>query len=78
VIFLKPNANQLSCVVALNQPETEGARARVKKYAQGLQSIRKAAQFVEVMFADEAFTKENGMLRPNLKIDRKAVAAKYG
>ncbi len=78
VIFLKPGANQLSCVVALHEPETDGARARVKKYAQGLQSIRKAAQFVEVVFADEAFTKENGMLRPNLKLDRKAIAAKYG
>jgi long-chain acyl-CoA synthetase len=78
VIFLKPDAAQLSCVVALHQPEAEGARGRVKKYAQGLQSIRKAVQFVDVVFADEAFTKENGMLRPNLKIDRKAVAAKYG
>lgn len=78
VIFLKPNAVQLSCVVALHQPEADGARGRIKKYAQGLQSIRKAAQFVDVVFADEAFTRENGMLRPNLKIDRKAVAAKYG
>ncbi len=78
VIFLKPGANQLSCVVALHQPEAEGARARVKKFAQGPQSIRKAAQFVEVVFADDAFTKDNGMLRPNLKLDRKAIAAKYG
>lgn len=77
VAFLKPGASQLSCVVALHQPETDGARSRVKKYAQGLQSIRKAAQFVEVIFADDAFTKENGMLRPNLKLDRKAIAAKY-
>jgi long-chain acyl-CoA synthetase len=77
VVFLKPGANQLSCVVALHQPETEDARARVRKFAQGLQSIRKAAQFVEVVFSDEAFTKENGMLRPNLKLDRKAIAAKY-
>ena len=28
--------------------------------------------------ADAAFTRENGMLRPNLKLDRKAIAAKYG
>ena len=78
VVFLKPNATQLSCVVALHQPETEGARGRVKKFAQGLPSIRKAIQFVDVVFAEEPFTRENGMLRPNLKLDRKAIAAKYG
>ena len=78
VVFLKPNATQLSCVVALAQPETEGARGRVKKFAQGLPSIRKAIQFVDVVFAEEPFTRENGMLRPNLKLDRKAIAAKYG
>jgi hypothetical protein len=32
---------------------------------------------VEVIFADAPFTTQNGMLRPNMKIDRKAVAAKY-
>jgi len=53
------------------------ARARVKKFASGLQSIKKAAQFVEVVFADTPFTKENGMLRPNLKIDRKNIVARY-
>ena len=55
----------------------DGARARVKKYAAGLQSTKKIAQFVEVIFADAPFTRENGMLRPNLKLDRKAIAAKY-
>ncbi len=78
VIFLKPGAAQLSCVADLNRPETEGARERVKKYVAGLQSTRKAAQFVDVIFTDEPFSKENGMLRPNLKIDRKGIAARYG
>jgi long-subunit acyl-CoA synthetase (AMP-forming) len=78
VVFLKPGATHLTCVVALNQPEPDGARARVKKCAAGLSSTKGAAQFVEVVFADEPFTRENGMLRPNLKLDRKAIAAKYG
>lgn len=78
VVFLKPGATHLTCVAALNQPETDGARARVKKYASGLSSAKGAAQFVEVVFADTPFTRENGMLRPNLKLDRKAVAARYG
>ena len=77
VIFLKANSAQLTAVVTLIQPEAEGARARVKKHVAGLKSARKIAQFVDVIFADEPFTRENGMLRPNLKLDRKAIAAKY-
>jgi long-subunit acyl-CoA synthetase (AMP-forming) len=77
VIFLKPDAAHLTCVVDLHHPEDQGARARVKKFVNGLQSTRKAAQFVEVVFADTPFSKENGMLRPNLKIDRKQIVARY-
>jgi long-subunit acyl-CoA synthetase (AMP-forming) len=65
-------------VVALQQPELDGARERVKKYAAGLRSIKKIAQFIDVIYADEIFTRENGMLRPNMKLDRKAIVAKYG
>lgn len=78
VVFLKAGASQLTCVVALQQPELDGARERVKKYASGLSSIKKIAQFINVIYADEIFTRENGMLRPNMKLDRKAIAAKYG
>jgi long-subunit acyl-CoA synthetase (AMP-forming) len=77
IIFLKPDAAHLTCVVDLHNPKDEEAKARVKKFVGGLQSTKKAAQFVEVIFADEAFTKENGMLRPNLKIDRKNIVARY-
>lgn len=78
VVFLKPQATQLTCVVALAQPEADGAQARVRKYAAALKSTKGAAQFVSVVFADGPFTRENGMLRPNLKLDRKAIAARYG
>lgn len=77
VIFLKPDAANLTCIVDLHHPEDEEARARVKKFVGGLQSTKKAAQFVEVIFADTPFTLENGMLRPNLKIDRKQIVARY-
>ena len=76
VIFLKPDSNHLVCVVDLAVPGDE-AKARVKKFANSLPSAKKAAQFVDVIFASEPFTKENGMLRPNLKIDRKAIGARY-
>ena len=77
VICLKLHATHLSCVVDLVPPGGEEARKRVTKFANNLPSAKKAAQFVEVVFADEPFTRDNGMLRPNLKIDRKAIAARY-
>ena len=77
VICFKPHATHLSCVVDLVPPGGEDARARVKKFANSLPSAKKAAPFVEVVFADEPFSRDNGMLRPNLKIDRKAILARY-
>ncbi len=77
MIFLKPHSTQLTAVVALAEPQSEEARARVKKHVAGLKSTRKVAQFVDVIFADGPFTSENGGLRPNLKLDRKAIAARY-
>jgi long-chain acyl-CoA synthetase len=78
VIFLKPHAAHLTCIVALNDPADQDAKPRVKKFVDGLKSTKKAAQFVEVIFSDGPFTKENGLLRPNLKIDRKQIVAQYG
>jgi long-chain acyl-CoA synthetase len=77
VIYLKRDASHLTCVVDVCPPDSEEARARIRKYVDGLTSTRKAAQFVELVFAAEPFSKDNGMLRPNLKIDRKAIAARY-
>jgi hypothetical protein len=31
----------------------------------------------EVLFAEVPFSIENGMLRPNLKLDRRGIAAKF-
>jgi long-subunit acyl-CoA synthetase (AMP-forming) len=77
VIFLKRDASHLTCIVDVNPPDGDEARARIRKYVDGLKSTKKAAQFVELIFAGDIFSKDNGMLRPNLKIDRKAIAARY-
>ena len=77
VIFLKAHSTHLTCVVDMVPPGDGEARARVSKFANSLPAAKKAAQFVEVIFAAEPFTTQNGMLRPNLKIDRKAIGARY-
>ena len=75
-VFLKPGAPTLTCVAALNPPAGEAARARVRDFVRGMKSTR-AAQISEVLFADTPFSTANGMLRPNLKLDRRAIAAKF-
>jgi len=77
VIFMRPDAAHLTCVVELVQPATDDAKARVTKYINSMPAAKKAAPFVEVIVADAPFTTQNGMLRPNMKIDRKAIAARY-
>ena len=75
-VFLKRGAPTLTCVVALTQPQSEGAETRVGQFVRRMKTT-KAAQIGDVIFADAAFSTENGMLRPNLKLDRRGIAAKY-
>lgn len=68
----------LSCIVSLNNAQDIGAMERVRKLVSGLAATQSAARFMNVVFAPEAFSTENGMLRPNMKIDRRRIVAKYG
>ena len=77
VVFQKSGAPHLSCVVSLAKPPSDDVKRRVKKFVSAMQTTRKASQFVEVIFSDSPFSRENGMLRPNMKIDRRRVAAQY-
>jgi long-chain acyl-CoA synthetase len=77
VVFLG-RAAQLRCVVSLNNPADEAAKARVRQFACGLKTARNATSHLGVVFSDVPFTRENGLLRPNMKIDRKSIVARYG
>ncbi len=77
VVFLG-HGPHLSCIVSLNNVQDIDAMARVRKLVSGLAATQNAARFMSVVFAPEAFSTENGMLRPNMKIDRRKIVAKYG
>src|SRR6185437_1388369 len=70
VILAKPGDAQLVAVVALAHPSAE-AEERVKKFAAQIPSARKVAPIGRVVFAPEPFSAANGMLRPNMKLDRR-------
>jgi long-chain acyl-CoA synthetase len=74
-VFLKPGSAMLTCVASLNHADDD-ARARTRAYVRNLKST-KQAQIGEVIFLDAPFFVENGLLRPNLKLDRRAIAAKF-
>lgn len=75
-VFARRGGNSLIAVVALTQPGPE-AEARVRKFANALPSVRKSVPIGEFIFSAEPFTAQNGMLRPNLKLDRRGIAAKF-
>jgi long-subunit acyl-CoA synthetase (AMP-forming) len=63
-------------VVVPGQGEAEGVSTRIRKYADDMMTGRKV-RIGEILFAEEPFSTQNGLLRPNLKLNRKAIAAKY-
>ncbi len=75
-MFLKPGSATLVPRGELNQPE----RTRPGPCAQFVaehDQHHESSQIGEVIFTDAPFSIENGMLRPNLKLDRRAIAAKF-
>jgi len=77
VVFQRSGAPHLSCVVSLAKPPTDDVKRRVENFVKNMRSTRKTSQFVEVIFSEGPFSRENGMLRPNMKIDRRRVTAQY-
>ncbi len=76
VIFQKPGLSHLTCVVVAGEDRSESAVQRIRKYVDVTMAGKKV-RIGEIAFAEEPFSKENGMLRPNLKLNRKGIAAKY-
>ncbi|MBN9555530.1 MAG: AMP-binding protein [Alphaproteobacteria bacterium] len=76
VVFQKPGASHLTCVVVQGQDRSEDAARRIHRHVEAATAGKKV-KVGEIKFADEAFSRENGMLRPNMKLNRKGIAARY-
>jgi long-subunit acyl-CoA synthetase (AMP-forming) len=76
VVLSRPGTTELVAVVCLAHPGPE-AQARVRGHVAALPIVKKGVPIGEVIFSDAAFSTENGMLRPNLKLDRHAIAARF-
>jgi len=58
-------------------PDDESARARIREFVDKLSEQKPAMAFGRVIFSDQAFSRENGFLRPNLKLDRRRIAEHF-
>lgn len=67
----------LVAVIVLRDPEDAGARERLEEHVERM-NVRWPAMSIErLAFTETPFSRENGQLRPNLKLDRRAISQAY-
>jgi long-subunit acyl-CoA synthetase (AMP-forming) len=67
----------LTAVIVLRDPEGGGARERIEEHVERM-NVRWPAMSIErLVFTETPFSRENGQLRPNLKLDRRAISQAY-
>lgn len=77
VVFGEDGSAVLSAVVLLRQPDDAEARHRVAAHVEAVNRRRTATQIGRIVFTGVELTRENGLLRPNLKLDRKNIVARF-
>ncbi len=77
VVFSACDNSTLVVVVVPRIPSNPAARSRIEEFVDHLSLRRPALVNVRLLFSDAAFSRENGFLRPNLKLDRPRIARHF-
>ncbi len=77
VVFGSPGAPSLAAVVLPKNPQDAGAQARIREFVEQFNKRQPAMTVGKIVFTDLEFTRENGFLRPNLKLDRKKIGQHF-
>lgn len=77
VVFGAPGTPSLSVVVLPKDPKDPAAAAHIERFVEGVNQRHPAISIGKVIFTDLAFTRENGFLRPNLKLDRRRISEHF-
>jgi long-chain acyl-CoA synthetase len=77
VVFAEPDSGILVAVVLPKNLEDESAKKRIQQFVDAISERQPAIAVGRIVFSDQAFTRENGFLRPNLKLDRKKIAQHF-
>jgi long-subunit acyl-CoA synthetase (AMP-forming) len=77
VVFAESDASALVAVVLPRNPNDEAAKRRIQEHVDMIADRKPSIAVRRVVFSDQAFSRENGFLRPNLKLDRKKIAQHF-
>jgi long-subunit acyl-CoA synthetase (AMP-forming) len=64
-------------VVLPKKPDDPAAKVRIQQFVDKNTEQRPSFAVRRVIFTDLAFSRENGFLRPNLKLDRNRIAQHF-
>jgi long-chain acyl-CoA synthetase len=68
----------LVAVVVVRDPHDTGARQRIEQHVERMNARRPTMRIDRLAFSDTPFSRENGLLRPNLKLDRRRIGEAFG
>ena len=77
VVFAHEDSPNLVAVVLPKNLEDVSVRIRIQQYVDQLNERKSSLTVDTVIFSDQTFSRENGFLRPNLKLDRKKIAQHF-
>lgn len=77
VVFRAPDSPYLTAVVLPKNPQDAEAKQRIQQFIKNIPPAKASMNVEQVIFTDVVFTRENGFLRPNLKLDRKKIAQHF-
>jgi long-subunit acyl-CoA synthetase (AMP-forming) len=77
VVFADSESPNLIAVVLPKNPQDPSARSRIQQFVDARNDRRSSLIVDRIVFTDLAFSRENGFLRPNLKLDRKKIAEHF-
>jgi long-chain acyl-CoA synthetase len=77
VVFQDERMPFLAAVILPRNPEDSEARARIQVKIDELNRGRSNTSVGRLIFATQGFSRDNGFLRPNLKLDRRRIACHF-
>jgi long-chain acyl-CoA synthetase len=77
VIFRNPDLPSLIAVVVFKNAQDLDARNRIQKFVDHVNERYASTPVAKIIFTDVVFSRENGLLRPNLKLDRRKIAQRF-
>jgi long-subunit acyl-CoA synthetase (AMP-forming) len=77
VVFAETDSSNLVAVVLPKNPQDESAKVRIRQFVDEFSERKPSIAVGRIIFSELVFSRENGFLRPNLKLDRKKIAQHF-